>query len=89
MTRETEVALAAIDALCKKRKAKALRKLVLAAVESERTPMIFPDIYMGGATTTRIDVSGDAVATSQIDIADMGGSAGTHYTETYTAGVRT
>ena len=36
MTKETEVALAAIDALCKKRKAKALRKLVMSAVESER-----------------------------------------------------
>lgn len=51
MTKETEVALAAIDALCKKRKAKALRKLVLAAVESERTPI---GTYGGGITLTDI-----------------------------------
>lgn len=58
MTKETEVALAAIDALCKKRKAKALRKLVLAAVESERP---LHGIYAGGVTLT--DLGGSTTTT--------------------------
>ena len=46
MTNETEVALAAISALCGKRKAKALRKLVLAAIEAERA--LASLVNMGG-----------------------------------------
>jgi len=44
MTKETEVALAAISALCGKRKAKALKKLVLAAIEAERA---LASLYIG------------------------------------------
>jgi len=55
MTKETEVALAAIDALCKKRKAKALRKLVMRAVESERSVV---GIYGGVSGVTIADHSG-------------------------------
>jgi len=83
MTKETEVALAAIDALCKKRKAKALRKLVLAAVESERTPI---GIYGGitltpdAGTTCPGWYNGHAVGT----IGTSGSAGMPHYTETYT-----
>ena len=57
MTKETEVALAAIDALCKKRKAKALRKLVLAAVEAEGGP------WSIGTLSGTIDAAGTTFTT--------------------------
>ena len=77
MTKETEVALAAIDALCKKRKAKVLRKLVLAAVESERTR----PTHGGGL---RIDCLDDGVT-----LTDIGGSTTTIWDNTDTDGTIT
>lgn len=68
MTKETEVALAAIDALCKKRKAKVLRKLVLAAVKAEGTPWNIGTIDAGAVATgtawTSTDVSTDITWTT-------------------------
>ena len=83
MTKETEVALAAISALCGKRKAKALRKLVLAAIEAERALASLPNIGQilfdpAGVTSTHIDSS---LIASSGDVDFSGG----HYTETYTA----
>ena len=57
MTKETEVALAAIDALCKKRKAKTLRKLVLAAVKAEGRP------WSIGTLSGTIDAAGTTITT--------------------------
>lgn len=62
MTKETEVALAAIDALCKKRKAKALRKLVLAAIEAESRP------WSIGTLSGTIDAAGTTIGTYGTDV---------------------
>ena len=78
MTKETEVALAAISALCGKRKAKALKKLVLAAIEAERA---LASLYIG---TNIGGITFDPAGTASTYVAGAHGADGTA-THIYTA----
>ena len=86
MTKETEVALAAISALCGKRKAKALKKLVLAAIEAERAlASLYIGPNIGGITFQPLGAGTTDIGTTLIAGSGDARIVGGHYTDTYTA----